>query len=251
MVRVSSGVGETGSEDYRYTGKHEDPSGLYYYGARYYDLLTGRFTTRDTVFGELGDPQSQNRYVYCRNNPEKYVDPDGRMLQIAGMALVGAGSNVAFYFIEHALTGERINGNEIAMEILTGASTGAIAGATMGMSILLKIPVDFLSNVIIDEVGDLVLEQKGVTRSDSDYNPGDAENLLDVSAETASQIEQVGDVLDVIEFDDFDFSTGLIYKSLTLLPIVYERVDYWYNENYSQDTNTQYNDYYDNNQNLK
>lgn len=71
-------IGESGSEDYRYTGKHEDPNGLYYFGARYYDPATGRFTTRDTVFGDLENPQSQNRYVYCRNNPHKYVDPDGR-----------------------------------------------------------------------------------------------------------------------------------------------------------------------------
>ena len=50
---------------------------MYYFGARYYDPLTGRFTTRDTVYGSLSDPQSQNRYVYCRNNPQKFVDPDG------------------------------------------------------------------------------------------------------------------------------------------------------------------------------
>lgn len=68
----------TGSEDYRYTGKHEDPTDLYYFGARYYDPLVGRFTTRDTVFGSLSDPQSQNKYVYCLNNPHKYIDPDGK-----------------------------------------------------------------------------------------------------------------------------------------------------------------------------
>ena len=73
--------GESGSEDYRYTGKHEDPSGLYYFGARYYNPVLGRFTTRDTVFGDQTDPQSQNRYVYCRNNPQKYIDPDGNCLQ--------------------------------------------------------------------------------------------------------------------------------------------------------------------------
>lgn len=71
------GFGESGSEDFRYTGKMEDPTGLYYYGARYYDPATGRFTTRDTVSGRLVDPQSLNRYVYCRNNPHKYVDPTG------------------------------------------------------------------------------------------------------------------------------------------------------------------------------
>jgi RHS repeat-associated protein len=63
------GCGEDGGEDYRYTGKHEDTTGLYYFGARYYDPATGRFTTRDKVFGRLTDPQSQNRYVYCMNNP--------------------------------------------------------------------------------------------------------------------------------------------------------------------------------------
>jgi RHS repeat-associated protein len=74
------GCGESGSEDYRYTGKREDPTGLYYYGARYYDPATGRFTTRDKVFGDLTDPQSLNRYSYCRNNPHKYTDPDGKFL---------------------------------------------------------------------------------------------------------------------------------------------------------------------------
>ena len=56
------GSGESGSEDYRYTGKREDLTGLYYFGARYYDPATGRFTTMDTVFGDLSDPQSLNRY---------------------------------------------------------------------------------------------------------------------------------------------------------------------------------------------
>ena len=73
------GVGEPGSEDYRYTGKHEDPSGLYYFGARYYDPITGRFTTRDTYVGTRFDPQSLNRYSYCYNNPMKYNDPTGHM----------------------------------------------------------------------------------------------------------------------------------------------------------------------------
>ena len=47
------GSGESGSEEYRYTGKHMDPKGLYYFVARYHDPATGRFTTRDTVFDAL------------------------------------------------------------------------------------------------------------------------------------------------------------------------------------------------------
>ena len=68
---------ECGCEEFKYTGKHEDPSGLYYFGARFYDPETGRFITEDPFHGYLTDPQSQNWYVYCRNNPLKFVDSDG------------------------------------------------------------------------------------------------------------------------------------------------------------------------------
>ncbi len=48
------GEGEVGSEEFRYTGKPEDKAtGLYYYGARYYDPTIGRFITEDTVMGDL------------------------------------------------------------------------------------------------------------------------------------------------------------------------------------------------------
>ncbi len=68
----------TGEGDsYLYSGKELDTSGLYYFGARYYDPEIGRFTTRDPLQGRIKSPQTQNRYVYCLNNPLKYVDPQG------------------------------------------------------------------------------------------------------------------------------------------------------------------------------
>jgi RHS repeat-associated protein len=68
----------TGSEeDYQFAGKEKDASGLYYFGARYYDPQVGRFTTKDPLPGRIQSPQTLNRYVYCLNNPLKYVDPQG------------------------------------------------------------------------------------------------------------------------------------------------------------------------------
>jgi RHS repeat-associated protein len=80
-----------GSESYLYTGQEKD-SGLYYYGARYYDCNVGRFITRD-VYTWLPDdprsgntrenakwlenPQKFNRFSYAQNNPVKYNDPTG------------------------------------------------------------------------------------------------------------------------------------------------------------------------------
>ena len=61
---------EEGSEHFLYTGKEKDSTGLYYYGARYYDPELGRFLTRDPKGGI-------NRYSYCLNNPLKNIDPDG------------------------------------------------------------------------------------------------------------------------------------------------------------------------------
>jgi len=68
---------EEGTEDCLFTGKEQDATGLYYYGARYYDSEVGGFLTRDPLKGERGVPQTLNRYVYCLNNPLKYVDPTG------------------------------------------------------------------------------------------------------------------------------------------------------------------------------
>jgi RHS repeat-associated protein len=65
-----------------FTGKERDSeTGLDYFGTRYYRADVGRFTTVDpamTLEENLVDPQRWNRYAYARNNPLKYVDPDGR-----------------------------------------------------------------------------------------------------------------------------------------------------------------------------
>jgi RHS repeat-associated protein len=66
-----------GQEHYLFTGKEKDVTGLYYYGARYYDPEIGRFLTRDPVAGNPHVPMSLNRYSYCLDNPLKYTDPMG------------------------------------------------------------------------------------------------------------------------------------------------------------------------------
>jgi len=63
-----------------YTGKPEDTDlGLNYFGARWYDPKTGRFTGIDPIDFRSTNPQSFNRYAYAINNPYRYVDPDGRV----------------------------------------------------------------------------------------------------------------------------------------------------------------------------
>ena len=74
----------------RFTGKERDnETGLDYFGARYYGNALGRFTSPDpfTVTpGRVIDPQQLNLYAYGRNNPLKYVDPTGMIIDTGDLS---------------------------------------------------------------------------------------------------------------------------------------------------------------------
>jgi len=57
--------------------------GLYFYNARWYDPVVGRFLQADSIVPSPGDPQSLNRYAYVLNNPLKYRDPTGHWVESA------------------------------------------------------------------------------------------------------------------------------------------------------------------------
>jgi RHS repeat-associated protein len=68
-------IAEVGLKRYRYTGKEKDEeSGLYYHGARYYACWLGRWTAADPA----GMVDGGNLYMYCRGNPIRLVDPNGK-----------------------------------------------------------------------------------------------------------------------------------------------------------------------------
>ncbi|GBD99837.1 tRNA nuclease WapA precursor [bacterium BMS3Abin07] len=79
-----------------FVGKERDKeTGLHYFGARYYKSEIGRFLSPDPVgpvdpqTGKLNglilaNPQRLNPYAYGLNNPYKYVDPDGRIIEVIG-----------------------------------------------------------------------------------------------------------------------------------------------------------------------
>jgi len=64
--------------NYKFTDQELDTeSGLYNYDARLYDPVIGRFISPDSIVPRPFDPQSLNRYSYCRNNPLIFTDPTG------------------------------------------------------------------------------------------------------------------------------------------------------------------------------
>jgi RHS repeat-associated protein len=58
---------------FQFTGRENDGTRLYYYRARYYDPIPGRFIQEDPL-GSLG---GINLYAYGANNPLKFLDPLG------------------------------------------------------------------------------------------------------------------------------------------------------------------------------
>lgn len=72
----------------KFTGKERDlETGLHYFGARYHGSRIARFTSIDPVTtwkDNITDPLRWNRYAYSRNNPLRYVDPDGRRIVPSG-----------------------------------------------------------------------------------------------------------------------------------------------------------------------
>jgi len=66
--------------------------------ARYFSGAQGRFTSVDPDLNlglHIADPQGWNGYAYARNNPLKYVDPDGQDYRVCQIDSDGKESNCA------------------------------------------------------------------------------------------------------------------------------------------------------------
>jgi RHS repeat-associated protein len=70
-------IGETGNV-YVFVGEQRDPlTGLTYLRARYLDVGSGRFTTRDRFEGLAFNPRTLHRFLYASGNPVNDTDPSG------------------------------------------------------------------------------------------------------------------------------------------------------------------------------
>ncbi|MFA5555058.1 MAG: RHS repeat-associated core domain-containing protein [Phycisphaerae bacterium] len=87
-------VGYTGTPQTNllYCGEYLDPQlRLYNLRARDYDPFNGRFYQLDPYAGNLHDPQSLHKYLYCHANPINGIDPSGEFSVgfTIGVAVIG------------------------------------------------------------------------------------------------------------------------------------------------------------------
>lgn len=99
ISEVPGGVGENWYQkenmpeniNFKFTGKELDPTGLYYFGARYYDPQVSLWMSTDSAIEKylqtdgkgIYDSSNFSLYAYCGNNPLKFIDPDGNIKVIA------------------------------------------------------------------------------------------------------------------------------------------------------------------------
>ncbi|MDD4980038.1 MAG: SpvB/TcaC N-terminal domain-containing protein [Candidatus Omnitrophica bacterium] len=125
---------------YKFNGKELDATGLYFYGARYYDPQVGRFISADTLVARPYNPQELNRYSYCNNNPINAIDPTGHWSwksfwksivgafvgAVVAVVTAGAGLPWAVAGFWGGMTGGAVTGG------LEGGWRGALIGAGIG-----------------------------------------------------------------------------------------------------------------------
>jgi RHS repeat-associated protein len=67
------------SQRYGFHNKSLDPeTGLQYFGGRYYDPLSGRFSGMDPAPSSGANIYTFNRFAFANGNPYRYTDPDGK-----------------------------------------------------------------------------------------------------------------------------------------------------------------------------
>jgi RHS repeat-associated protein len=91
-VRSASGSAST---TYRNAGHAaDDPVGLVYMRARWYDPALGRFLSPDPRLPGAWNSQDWNRYVHGRDNPMTYIDADGEIAIVPIIGVVIAGYSI-------------------------------------------------------------------------------------------------------------------------------------------------------------
>ena len=70
---------ETVANPWQYaSGYLDSTTGLYHFGARYYNPTLGRWTQQDPVAPNLASPDTLNRYLYVSDSPVNFTDPSGK-----------------------------------------------------------------------------------------------------------------------------------------------------------------------------
>ncbi len=115
----------TDKSEVNLTGKKLDPStNLYYFNQRYYDPEIGRFLTPDPA------GQALNPYLYCGNNPNGFIDPDGAWFVSDWMKDFGKTAGFVYGATQAYMNHGSLS--QIANSAMQGYAVGGVIGGVVG-----------------------------------------------------------------------------------------------------------------------
>ena len=127
-ARYQSGTGPT---DYAFTGQMQEGD-IYFYNARWYDPALGRFMQADSFIPTAQGTQGWDRYAYVNNNPLRYTDPSGQMID-DGCHTSGCSATLG----------------DINRDLIMNARLSCGAGNEMHCSYAENHPVDTILSIVI------------------------------------------------------------------------------------------------------
>ncbi|HEV8583057.1 MAG TPA: RHS repeat-associated core domain-containing protein [Thermoanaerobaculia bacterium] len=210
------GPGTSGPDDFRrkFQGKElDEDAALYYFDARYYDPVLGRFLSADTeLASDMTEVDAFNRFAFALNDPVTNVDPTGHAvwesilgvtigvveitlgvavdvlsdgaLEPVGGALIGAGLNGIQYSATHSgsFSWQQYGiqqGEGAAFGLLTGGFGGeAEAGVEVAAT---EATESVAARSAAEETGELAAENEGRSLT-SAADEGMAEDAVEDSA---------------------------------------------------------------------
>ncbi len=164
---------------YRFTGKELDPeTGLYYYGARYYDPVLSRWISADPILakylptgnkkqdtnlpgmGGVFNSANLGLYAYSHSNPINFVDPDGKEPVTIAIIAVGVAAGV---FLAPTPTDEDYPWYEETADVLGAVASGIFIARTAAQQGLKAAAKEVFEEVtgLPTNIGDLTKLGKG------------------------------------------------------------------------------------------
>lgn len=148
-----------GTSNLGFTGEYTDASGLLYLRARYANLSTGTFLSRDPVLGvAAGQSVRWNTYLYAGGNPVNYTDPSGEFFMpfVLG-AGIGAVSDIIMQLIQNGGRWECIDWKHVLLSAGIGGLSGIIGAGMGGLGFLSRLFAEGMADFGLSSLMDYAL----------------------------------------------------------------------------------------------
>ena len=186
----------------QFTGREADGTGLYYYRARYYSPVFGRFISEDPAGFAAGDP---NLYRYVGNDPVNATDPSGKFFFIAPIipiigvacafgAAVGAVTELGHMLFPSPLGQRKTDWGDVAGAAIAGCVIGGLLeGAAAALGGIVKAAARGLPSEGASQPVPIRPDATHIFRPETGHIPFDTPAARAILQDTVKPIYRIGE----------------------------------------------------------